>query len=62
MLLIRLLAALVVIGVALSLLAWLLTGDPRFRAMAWRLFRAGMLLGLVFLLLLFAERLLIPFL
>lgn len=61
MLVIRLLLVLSAIGVGASLVAWLLTGNPRYRGWAWKAFRAALVVVLVFLALLALERVFVPF-
>lgn len=61
MLIIRLLLVLSAIGVGASLVAWLLTGNPRYREWAWKAFRAALVVVLVFLALLALERVFVPF-
>ncbi|NMF87485.1 hypothetical protein [Aromatoleum petrolei] len=61
MLVIRLFAILAVIGIGGSLVAWLLTGNPRYRLWAWNCFRAGIVVLFVFLALFALERVFVPF-
>ncbi len=60
MLILRALGVLLVIAIALCIGAGILTRDKRCIDWAWRLFRAGVVVALVFMLLLVLERLL-PF-
>ncbi|ATE58895.1 hypothetical protein [Thauera sinica] len=60
MLIMRLMVLLAVLGIGGSVLLWLLTGNPRYRAWAWRALRIA-LIALFLLLALFAlERVLVP--
>lgn len=61
MLVIRLLLVLAVIAIGASLVAWLLTGNVRYRDWAWRSFRAALVVVLVFLALIALERVFVPF-
>lgn len=61
MLVLRIVALLAVIGIAVSALAWILTGDRRYLRVSWRIFQVGLALSLVFLGLLFFERLIVMF-
>ena len=56
MLLLRLLAVLVGIGVGASVFAYFFTREPRYLALAWRLFRYALVVALVFFALLIVER------
>ena len=60
MLILRLFALLAVLGIAGSILLWLVTGDPRFKAWAWRAFRIALVVLFVFLALFALERVLAP--
>lgn len=60
MLIVRLFALLALIGVGGSLIAWMLTGNARFREWAWRFFQAGVAILLVFLVLFAIERVITP--
>ncbi|MBK7899352.1 MAG: hypothetical protein KA603_10925 [Azonexus sp.] len=61
MLIVRILAILAVIAIGVGFVAYAFTGDRRYLGFAWRLARWGLLFILVFLGLLFFERvLLIP--
>lgn len=59
MLVLRILALLAVIGIAVSALAWILSGDRRYLRFSWRIFQVVLALSLVFLSLLFFERLIV---
>jgi len=61
MLLLRLLAALVGIGIGVSVFAYFFTREPRYLALAWKLFRYALVMALVFFALLILERVLVPF-
>lgn len=61
MLVIRLFAVLALIGIGGALVAWMLTGNPRYRRLAWNFFRAGVVVLLVFLSLFALERVFVPF-
>lgn len=62
MLVLRVVGVLMVLGVAGAILLWLLTGNPRYRTWAWKLFRAGLVILFVFLSLFALERVLAPML
>ncbi len=59
MLVVRIVGALVAIGIGACLVLWLATGDRKWLRHAWLLFRIALVVVVGFLLLLFAERLLI---
>ncbi len=59
MLVLRIVALLAVIGIAVTVLAWILTSDRRYLRFSWRIFQVGLALSLVFLGLLFFERLVV---
>ncbi|NMF97855.1 hypothetical protein GPA27_10695 [Aromatoleum toluolicum] len=61
MLVVRLFAILAVIGVGASLVAWMLTGNPKYRLWAWNCFRVGIVVLFVFLALFALERVFVPF-
>lgn len=61
MLLLRLLAVLVGIGIGASVFAYFFTREPRYLALAWRLFCWALIMALVFFALLILERVLVPF-
>lgn len=61
MLVIRFLLVLSVIAIGASLVAWLLTGNTRYRVWAWQAFRASLVIVLVFLALIALERVFVPF-
>ncbi|MDT3671381.1 MAG: hypothetical protein ROZ37_13760 [Aromatoleum sp.] len=60
MLVIRLFGVLALIGIGGSLIAWMLTGNPRYRVWAWNFFRAALIVVFVFLALLALERVFLP--
>ncbi|HRP76764.1 MAG TPA: hypothetical protein PK725_09545 [Rhodocyclaceae bacterium] len=60
MLFVRLFALLALIGVGGSLVAWMLTGNARYREWAWRFFQVGIATLLVFLVLFAIERVIAP--
>ena len=60
MLLLRLLAVLVGIGIGASVFAYFFTREPRYLALAWKLFRWALVMALVFFALLILERVLVP--
>jgi len=60
--LLRVLAVILLIGFGVSLLAYVATGQRRYRDFAWRLLRYGLLFALaVFALLIFERILVLPF-
>ena len=58
MLVIRIVALLAVIAVGVCVLAWVFTGNRKYLRFAWRVFQIALAAILVFLALLFFERLL----
>lgn len=62
MLILRALGLLLLGAVALSLGAWLITGQKRYSVLSVRLFKLALALGLVFMALLLLERLAAPIL
>ncbi|WP_153162007.1 hypothetical protein [Zoogloea sp. 1C4] len=60
MLLLRVLAVLVGIGIGASVFAYFFTREPRYLALAWKLFRWAIIMALVFFALLILERVLVP--
>ncbi len=60
MLVVRLLAVLTLLVVAVAVGAYLVTGQVRYRQFAWRTFKLLIAVGLVFLILLFLERIFVP--
>ncbi len=60
MLLMRLFMLLAVLGIGGSLILWMLTGNPRYRAWAWKAFRVALVVLFVFLALFALERVLVP--
>ncbi len=61
MLLLRIVAVLVGIGIGASVFAFFFTRERRYLALAWRLFRWAIIVALVFFALLVLERVLVPF-
>ena len=59
MLFLRVVVILVAIALGVCVLCWLTTNDRKWLRYAWILFKVGLFVVLVFLLLLFGERLLI---
>lgn len=62
MFVIRLAAVLVVLSVGGAIVLYLMTGRPVYRVWAWRFARIGAAIVIIFLSLLFIERLLAPML
>ena len=60
MFVIRLAAVLALVSIGGALVLYLLTGNPRYKTWAWRFTRIGLAVLLVFVALLFIERLLAP--
>ncbi|MCK9258536.1 MAG: hypothetical protein RBT39_00930 [Azoarcus sp.] len=60
MLVLRIVGLLLVLGIAGSILLWLLTGKRSYRQWAWKIFRAGLVVLFVFLSLFALERILAP--
>lgn len=60
MLLLRIVAVLVGIGIGASVFAYFFTREQRYLALAWRLFRWALIMALVFFALLVLERVLMP--
>ena len=58
MLLIRVVGLLVAIALGVCVAVWLMTGERKWLTFAWKLFRVALLVVVVFLVLLFGERLL----
>ena len=56
MLLLRIVAVLVGIGIGASVFAYFFTREQRYLALAWRLFRYALVVALVFFALLIVER------
>lgn len=56
MLLLRIVGALVVIGIGSGIVAYLFTSDRRFLGLAWRLIRYSLIFAFVVLALMFLER------
>ncbi|MDX5446507.1 MAG: hypothetical protein LPJ87_10715 [Zoogloeaceae bacterium] len=59
MFVIRLVALAALLAIGGSVLAWLLTGNPRYRRMAWNITLGGLVTLLVVLLVFVAERLIV---
>ncbi len=59
MLVLRIVALLAVIGVGVAVMSWVFTGNRRYLKVAWRIFQFSLAAILVFLALLFFERLLV---
>lgn len=59
MLVLRIVALLAVIGIGVAVMSWAVTGNRRYLKVAWRIFQASLAGILVFLALLFFERLLV---
>ncbi len=59
MLLLRIVGLLAVIAIGTLALSWVFTGDRRYLRIAWRVFLAALAASLLFLLLLFFEKLLV---
>ena len=60
MLILRVVGVLLVLGVGGSILLWVLTGNRRYRAWAWKIFRVGLVFLLVVMSLFALERVLVP--
>lgn len=60
MLILRVLGLLLLVAIALSVGAWVLTGDKRYSVLSVRLLKIGLAVGLVFMALLLFERVLAP--
>ncbi|HRP23105.1 MAG TPA: hypothetical protein PLF79_12380 [Thauera sp.] len=60
MLIMRLLLLLAVLAIGGSVILWQLTGNPRYKAWAWKAFRASVVVLFVFLALFAIERVLAP--
>ena len=58
MLLVRIVGLLAVIALGVCVAAWLATGDRRWLRFAWQLFKVALIVVVLFLALLFGERLL----
>ncbi|MDR2015065.1 MAG: hypothetical protein LBP99_05515 [Azoarcus sp.] len=59
MLLARILGMLLCLGIGASLILWMLTGQSRYKAWAWNIFRIGVAAAFVILALFALERILI---
>ncbi|MDY0046998.1 MAG: hypothetical protein RBS10_06250 [Thauera propionica] len=60
MLIMRLLLLFAVLGVGGSVILWLLTGNPRFKAWAWKIFRIAVVMLFAFFALFAIERVFVP--
>lgn len=60
MLIMRILLLFAVLAIGGSVILWSLTGDPRYKAWAWKAFRVTVLMLFVFLALFAIERVLAP--
>ncbi len=60
LLILRFLGLLAVLGIGGSLVLWMLTGDARYRAWAWKAFRIALVLILAILAMFALERVLVP--
>lgn len=60
MLILRVVGVLMVLGIGASILLWLLTGNRRYRAWAWKIARIGLVFLFVVLSLFALERVLAP--
>ena len=59
MLVLRIVALLAVIGMGVAVMSWVFTGNRKYLRVAWRIFQFALAAILVFLALLFFERLLV---
>ncbi len=59
MLVLRIVALLAVIAIGVSVMAWVFTGNRKFLRVAWRVFQFSLAAVLIFLALMFFERLLV---
>ncbi|NBS57567.1 MAG: hypothetical protein EBS65_11055 [Betaproteobacteria bacterium] len=59
MLVLRIVALLAVIGMGVAAMAWVFTGNRKYLKVAWRIFQVALVAALLFLVLLFFERLLV---
>lgn len=59
MLILRIVALLAVIGMGVAAMAWVFTGNRKYLKVAWRIFQVVLVAALLFLVLLFFERLLV---
>lgn len=59
MLVLRIVALLAVIGMGVAAMAWVFTGNRKYLKVAWRIFQVSLVAVLLFLVLLFFERLLV---
>jgi hypothetical protein len=58
-LVLRIVALLAAIGMGVAVMSWVFTGNRKYLRVAWRIFQFGLAAILVFLALLFFERLLV---
>jgi hypothetical protein len=58
-LVLRIVALLAAIGMGVGVMSWVLTGNRKYLRVAWRIFQFGLAAILVFLALIFFERLLV---
>ncbi len=59
MLVLRIVALLAAIGMGVAAMAWVFTGNRKYLKVAWRIFQVSLVAVLLFLVLLFFERLLV---
>ena len=59
MLVLRIVALLAVTGMGVAAMAWVFTGNRKYLKVAWRIFQVSLVAVLLFLALLFFERLLV---
>lgn len=60
MLIMRLMLLFSVLGIGGSILLWMLTGNPRYKALAWKIFRIALVVLFAILALFAIERVLVP--
>ena len=60
MLIMRLMLLISVLGIGGSILLWMLTGNPRYKALAWKIFRIALVVLFAILALFAIERVLVP--
>ncbi|MCL2160389.1 MAG: hypothetical protein FWH56_00660 [Betaproteobacteria bacterium] len=60
MLLARIVATLLLLGIGVSLIQWMLTGQSHYRVRAWNIFRISVVTAFVILALFALERILAP--
>lgn len=61
MLVIRIFMVLAAIGIGGSVIAWMFTGNARYRTWAWKFFRAAVVVIFIYLALFALERVFVPF-